>query len=86
MTRLNRTAVACDGCSLPPKEVAVLVLSRTEDEDIIIGDNIRIVVIDVRGKRVRLGVEAPTDVPVDRGSVWEAKTGKRICDEFNCEK
>lgn len=47
----------------------MLVLSRKIQEEIVIGDNIRIKVIDVQGNRVRLGVEAPHDVPVHRAEV-----------------
>lgn len=50
----------------------MLVLSRHRDESIVIGDNIKIVVVDIRGDRVRLGVEAPSDVPVHRQEVYDA--------------
>jgi carbon storage regulator len=50
----------------------MLVLSRKTDESIIIGDNIRIVVVEVRGDKVRLGIEAPNDISVHRQEVYEA--------------
>jgi len=50
----------------------MLVLSRKRDERIVIGDNIVITVVEVRGDKVRLGIEAPTDVPVHRQEVLEA--------------
>ena len=50
----------------------MLVLSRHKDEAIMIGDKIKIVVIDIRGDKVRLGIDAPTDVPVHRTEVYEA--------------
>lgn len=50
----------------------MLVLSRKRDERIVIGENIVITVVDVRGDKVRLGIEAPTDVPVHRQEVLEA--------------
>jgi carbon storage regulator len=50
----------------------MLVLSRKRDERIVIGDNIVITVVDVRGDKVRLGIEAPLDVPVHRQEVMEA--------------
>jgi carbon storage regulator len=50
----------------------MLVLSRKRDERIVIGDNIVITVVDVRGDKVRLGIEAPVDVPVHRQEVMEA--------------
>ena len=49
----------------------MLVLSRQRDESIIIGDNIVITVVDIRGDKVRLGIEAPTEIPVHRQEVYE---------------
>lgn len=49
----------------------MLVLSRHKGEEIVIGDTIRVVIIDVRGDKVRLGIEAPADVPVHRREVWD---------------
>lgn len=50
----------------------MLVLSRKKDESIVINDTITIVVVEIRGDKVRLGVEAPKDVPVHRREVFEA--------------
>ena len=50
----------------------MLVLSRQRDESIIIGDNIVITIVDVRGDKVRLGIEAPREVSVHRREVYEA--------------
>jgi len=50
----------------------MLVLSRYRDESIYIGDNIVITVVDIRGDRVRIGVQAPADVTVHRQEVYEA--------------
>ncbi len=50
----------------------MLVLSRHRDESIIIGDDIIITVVDIRGDKVRLGIQAPPDVPVHRKEVYEA--------------
>jgi len=44
----------------------MLVLSRKVDEQIIIGDNIRVTVVSIRGNQVRLGFEAPSAVPIFR--------------------
>ncbi len=44
----------------------MLVLTRKQNEEIIIGENIRISVVEVRGKRVRLGITAPTEIPILR--------------------
>ena len=56
----------------------MLVLSRYRDESIYIGDDIVITVVDIRGDRVRIGVQAPPDVSVHRQEVYEAikKEGK----------
>ena len=50
----------------------MLVLSRYKDESIKIGNDIEVMIVDVRGKRVRLGITAPKDVPVHRLEVWNA--------------
>jgi carbon storage regulator len=50
----------------------MLVLSRTRDESIIIGDNVVVTIVDVRGDKVKLGIEAPQDVTVHRREVYEA--------------
>ncbi len=50
----------------------MLVLSRKKDEKIIIGDSISIMVVDIRGEKVRLGIDAPRDVPVHRQEVYDA--------------
>ena len=50
----------------------MLVLSRHKDESIMIGDDIVVSVVDIRGDKVRLGIDAPSDVPVHRQEVYEA--------------
>jgi carbon storage regulator len=50
----------------------MLVLSRHRDESIIIGDDIVITVVDIRGDKVRLGINAPVEIPVHRQEVYEA--------------
>lgn len=50
----------------------MLVLSRKKNESIVINDNITIVVVEIRGDKVRLGVEAPKEVPVHRREVFDA--------------
>ena len=50
----------------------MLVLSRQREESIIIGDNIVITVVDIRGDKVRLGIQAPKDISVHRQEVYEA--------------
>jgi len=50
----------------------MLVLSRQRDESIIIGDDIQITVVDIRGDKVRLGITAPPHIPVHRREIYEA--------------
>lgn len=50
----------------------MLVLSRKKNESIIINNDITIVVVEIRGDKVRLGVEAPKEVPVHRREVYDA--------------
>lgn len=57
----------------------MLVLSRQRDESIMIGDKVVITIVDIRGDKVRLGIEAPQEVPVHRQEVYEAikRDGRR---------
>ncbi|MCA9028601.1 MAG: carbon storage regulator CsrA [Planctomycetaceae bacterium] len=50
----------------------MLVLSRKKNESIVIDDQIKITVVEIRGDKVRLGIEAPREVPVHRSEVYEA--------------
>ena len=50
----------------------MLVLSRKKNESIIVNSDIKIVVVEIRGDKVRLGVEAPREVPVHRREVYDA--------------
>jgi carbon storage regulator len=50
----------------------MLVLSRQKDESIIIGDDVEIIIVDVRGDKVRLGITAPKNISVHRKEVYEA--------------
>jgi carbon storage regulator len=50
----------------------MMVLARERDETIKIGDDIEVTVVDVRGNKVRLGIEAPKNVPVHRKEVYDA--------------
>jgi len=50
----------------------MLVLSRHRDESIMIGDDVIITVVDIRGDKVRLGIDAPGDIPVHRREVYDA--------------
>ena len=50
----------------------MLVLSRQRDESIVIGDDIVVTIVDIRGDKVRLGIEAPKTITVHRQEVYEA--------------
>ncbi len=50
----------------------MLVLSRQRDESIMIGDNVEITIVDVRGDKVRLGITAPKSIPVHRREIYDA--------------
>ena len=50
----------------------MLVLSRQRDESIVIGDNVVVTIVDIRRDKVRLGIEAPGEIPVHRREVYEA--------------
>ena len=60
----------------------MLVLSRKQDEKIIFGDNISLMVISIQGDKVRLGIEAPKNVSIHRQEVYEAIKRK----EFETEQ
>ena len=60
----------------------MLVLSRKKNESIVINNDIRIVVVEIRGDKVRLGVEATREVPVHRREVYDAiQRGKEGVDD-----
>lgn len=50
----------------------MLVLSRQRDESIMIGDQVTVTIVDIRGDKVRLGIDAPSEIPVHRREVYEA--------------
>jgi carbon storage regulator len=50
----------------------MLVLSRQRDQSIMIGEDIVVTIVDIRGDKVRLGIDAPEEIPVHRREVYEA--------------
>ena len=50
----------------------MLVLSRHKGERIMIGDNVIVTVVEIRGDKVRFGIEAPKDIPVHREEIYDA--------------
>ena len=67
------------------KEDIMLVLSRKKNESIVINDNITIVVVEIRGDKVRLGIEAPKDVPVHRKEIFDAIQASQMPQHENSE-
>ncbi len=55
----------------------MLILSRKKGESLIIGEDVVLTVLDVRGDKIRLGIEAPRDIPVHRMEVAEAIARER---------
>lgn len=58
----------------------MLVLSRHRDESIMIGNDVVVTIVDIRGDKVRLGIEAPRSVAVHRQEVYDAiqRTAKEL--------
>jgi carbon storage regulator len=72
MTPIDHWSYAADLTGDTTKEQTMLVLSRKKNESIVINNDITIVVVEIRGDKVRLGVEAPKEVPVHRREVYDA--------------
>lgn len=53
-------------------ENGLLVLSRKRDEVVMIGDNVEVMVVEIKGDKVRLGIRAPLGTPVHRREVYDA--------------
>jgi carbon storage regulator len=62
----------CDAVNSFGETRAMLVLSRKKNESIVIDETIVITVVDVRGDKVRLGIDAPREVPIHRSEVYDA--------------
>ncbi len=58
----------------------MLVLSRKQDESIMIGDSIVIKIVSIQGDKVRIGIEAPKDVSIHREEVYQAIQRERTQD------
>lgn len=49
----------------------MLILNRKQNECIMVGDDVRIMVVEIRDDKVRIGIDAPTDIPVHRREVYD---------------
>lgn len=56
----------------------MLILARQKDEAVMIGNNIEIKVVEIKGGKVRLGISAPSDIPVHRKEVFEEIMDKNL--------
>lgn len=56
----------------------MLVLSRKKNESIVIDDRIVLTVVEIRGDKVRLGIEAPREVPVHRKEIFDMINGEQV--------
>jgi carbon storage regulator len=64
----------------------MLVLSRKKNESIRINDNIELMVVEIRGDKVRLGINAPKEIPVHREEVYQAiQREMKVADEESVE-
>jgi len=71
-TRWRHVAAEPDhGSWLLTRRRMMLVLSRKRNESIVINDNVKVTIVDVKGDRVRVGIEAPKEVPVHRQEVYD---------------
>ena len=66
----------------------MLVLSRKRDQQVVICENIVVTVVDIRGDKVRLGIDAPVDIPVHRQEVFDAlqRKEKQQADESSTDE
>ena len=63
----------------------MLVLSRRKNQEIMIGDNIRVMIIEIRGDKVRIGITAPRDVAVHRHEIYEAIRRELDATDSDCD-
>jgi carbon storage regulator len=65
----------------------MFVLSRQKDESIMIGDDVEVIIIDIRGDKVRLGIISPKEIPIHRKEIYDALQREKLTPENkNSEK
>jgi len=62
----------------------MLVLTRKPNERVFVGDDIEVVVVEVRGNRVKLGFNAPGHLPIQRGEIHETEDWYSVLAEAEC--
>lgn len=63
----------------------MLVFSRKKNERVVIDEDIVITIIEVRGDKVRIGIEAPAHIAVDREEIWVLKQAEKAAGESQAE-
>jgi carbon storage regulator len=70
MSQFIAPVPAVSGSELGREAVRMLILDRRVNETVMIGNKVTVTVLDVRGNKVRLGINAPKGVPVHRKEIW----------------
>lgn len=63
----------------------MLVVSRKKEQRIVINENIVITIVEVRGDKVRIGIDAPAHIAVDREEIWVLKQAEKAAGESQSE-
>jgi carbon storage regulator len=70
--KYNATTYYLDSLQNYSENLIMLVLSRNTDESIVIGKDITVTVVAIQGDKVRLGIDAPREIPIHRLEVYQA--------------
>ena len=63
----------------------MLVFSRKKNERVVINENIVITIVEIRGNKVRIGIEAPAHIAIDREEIWVLKQAEKAQKESDSE-